>query len=210
MDKIRWKVGIFYMRHILRWCQYLHNFMAPPLKDDDLPRVFFIGAPKTGTTSLHKALQMLGYRAVKLLNLKGWDRHGRDQYVRDIKKWKYNVFSDFPFGYEDLYKKIDQMYPNSKFILTIRDSESLKRSNINFYKGTDWRGLSEPIEKGIKEYEERNKQIIEYFKDRPSQLLVIDIIKGEGWENLCKFLDKPIPDKPFPRSNVGRYRKKKK
>ncbi len=24
---------------------------------------------------------------------------------------------------------------------------------------------------------------------------------GDGWENLCRFLDKPVPDTPFPRSN---------
>ena len=184
--------------------------MASPLKDDELPRVFLIGSTKTGTTSLHDALKILGYRAVKLLNLKGWDHHGPDQYVKDLEKWKYNAFSDFPIGHEDIYKKIDKTYPNSKFILTIRDSESLKRSYVNFYKGTTWRGLPEPIEKGIQEYEKRNKQVIDHFKDRPSQLLIMDIIKGEGWENLCKFLDKPVPDEPFSRSNVGRYRKKKK
>ena len=37
----------------------------------------------------------------------------------------------------------------------------------------------------------------------PEQLLVFKV--GEGWDRLCKFLDKPIPsdDKPFPRENVG-------
>ena len=33
------------------------------------------------------------------------------------------------------------------------------------------------------------------------QLLVVKV--GEGWENLCRFLDKPVPDYPFPRENVG-------
>ena len=60
----------------------------------------------------------------------------------------------------------------------------------------------------IKEYEERNKEIIEYFKDKPNQLLVLDIIKGEGWENLCTFLGKDIPDVPFPHENIGKYQKK--
>ena len=37
----------------------------------------------------------------------------------------------------------------------------------------------------------------------PEQLLVFKV--GEGWDRLCKFLDKPIPsdDKSFPRENVG-------
>jgi hypothetical protein len=31
------------------------------------------------------------------------------------------------------------------------------------------------------------------------RLLVMTI--GEGWEPLCKFLDKPVPNEPFPREN---------
>jgi len=33
------------------------------------------------------------------------------------------------------------------------------------------------------------------------QLLVLDV--SRGWEPLCTFLDKPIPDTPFPRENVA-------
>jgi hypothetical protein len=31
------------------------------------------------------------------------------------------------------------------------------------------------------------------------KLLIMDI--KDGWEPLCKFLGKPVPDKPFPRGN---------
>ena len=33
----------------------------------------------------------------------------------------------------------------------------------------------------------------------PEKLLVFDV--KEGWEPLCKFLNKPIPDEPFPNIN---------
>ncbi len=33
----------------------------------------------------------------------------------------------------------------------------------------------------------------------PERLLVFDV--KEGWEPLCKFLDVPVPDEPFPRVN---------
>ena len=33
------------------------------------------------------------------------------------------------------------------------------------------------------------------------KLLVFDV--KEGWEPLCKFLEKDIPDKPFPWRNIG-------
>ena len=32
-------------------------------------------------------------------------------------------------------------------------------------------------------------------------MLVFDV--KQGWEPLCKFLDKEIPDKPFPWKNIG-------
>lgn len=35
----------------------------------------------------------------------------------------------------------------------------------------------------------------------PDKLLIFDVT--QGWEPLCKFLNKPIPDEPFPRKNVG-------
>jgi len=33
----------------------------------------------------------------------------------------------------------------------------------------------------------------------PDRLLVFEI--AEGWEPLCRFLNVPVPDVPFPRSN---------
>ena len=35
----------------------------------------------------------------------------------------------------------------------------------------------------------------------PEQLLVYHV--GEGWEPICKFLDKPVPTTPFPRENAA-------
>jgi len=36
----------------------------------------------------------------------------------------------------------------------------------------------------------------------------MDITKGDGWDKLCKFLEKPKPDVSFPHKNKGRYKKK--
>jgi hypothetical protein len=30
----------------------------------------------------------------------------------------------------------------------------------------------------------------------------MNICDGEGWEKLCSFLNKPIPDVPFPKENI--------
>lgn len=47
-------------------------------------------------------------------------------------------------------------------------------------------------------FDQHLKNVQEYFKDRPDALLVLDICGGEGWEELCAFLDTPAIDQPFP------------
>jgi hypothetical protein len=45
-------------------------------------------------------------------------------------------------------------------------------------------------------HNERVQQIVP--KDR---LLVLDVTKNGRWDELCQFLEVPVPDVPFPRSN---------
>jgi hypothetical protein len=40
-----------------------------------------------------------------------------------------------------------------------------------------------------------------YFKDRPKDLLWLDIPSGQGWEKLCPFLGLPVRYDPFPWKN---------
>ena len=47
-------------------------------------------------------------------------------------------------------------------------------------------------------YERHVREVEEYFKQRPRDLLVLDVCAGEGWEKLCAFLNKPVPPGPFP------------
>jgi hypothetical protein len=51
-------------------------------------------------------------------------------------------------------------------------------------------------------YRKHNSEVLTYFKDR-NDLLVLDVDK-DGWKELCEFLDKPVPDCPFPVKNVTR------
>ena len=37
----------------------------------------------------------------------------------------------------------------------------------------------------------------------------MNICAGDGWERLCEFLDVPVPDVPFPRENVGKFKRLK-
>ena len=59
-------------------------------------------------------------------------------------------------------------------------------------------------------YEEHRAAVIEHFREKGRDLLVINICAGEGWERLCDFLDVPVPDMPFPHENVGNFKRLKK
>lgn len=56
-------------------------------------------------------------------------------------------------------------------------------------------------EKWIKSYEKYNAEVIEFFKDKPNQLIVIDLSKENSYFELCAFLGKePLYDN-FPWEN---------
>jgi len=50
-------------------------------------------------------------------------------------------------------------------------------------------------------YERHNREVRDYFKDRPEDLLELNITLNEGWEKLCPFLGLPVPKTAFPHSN---------
>lgn len=172
-------------------------------------KVFIIGLSKTGTTSLNKALEILGYKT----------RH------YDFMPFEKIITQDF--NQEDLshdaisditvvscYKKLDKVFPNSKFILTTRDTKSwLASCKRNFPESIMNKYSGEPQEEIFKKvygcvfYNEYkftdtlHKHIygvMDYFKSRPNDLLIMNIFEGDGWEKLCGFLGKEIPDAEFP------------
>jgi hypothetical protein len=203
MNGVPWPLVNIYFK-LLRVYQTLHNFFIPLFKKKNEQKVFCIGFPKTGTVSLTKALSILGYRSVHLLRAGFEPKEG---WVNYIKKLNYDAYADAPVRYDEVYKKLDKIYPNSKFILTLRDKDSLEKSFINFYKGSPWAVKnSKDLKIRLQRYDILNRLAFEYFKDKPDELLVMNIFEGDGWDKLCKFLNKPIPNKPFPHKNVGRYR----
>ena len=47
-------------------------------------------------------------------------------------------------------------------------------------------------------FRRHNAEVLEYFKNRPDDLLVMDMDAGAGWPQLCGFLKKSIPGVPYP------------
>ncbi len=120
----------------------------------------------------------------------------------------YDAITDTPVP--SMYKELDKEYPNSKFILTIRNPEDWFESTSNhtgryksLYPEEVWFYGTDKIDKEvfIKKYLDHNAEVLDYFKDRHEDLLIMDICSGDGWQELCNFLDKPIPEGPFPYIN---------
>ena len=182
-------------------------------------KVFGIGLSRTGTKSLTMALNNIGNNVI--------------HYPNDQKTLKELIAGNYNFsclqnfdGITDItiapfYAQLDKLFPDSKFILTLRDRKAWLKSLED-----SWR--NKPLiddssnhliqlrivlrmavygtcvfneERLSYVYDLHYKNVLDYFKDRPESLLVINICDGEGWEKLCPFLGYPITDEPFPSIN---------
>lgn len=180
-------------------------------------KIFEIGLPKTGTTSLGMAYEILGFKK------RGWNHRIYDLWKEKGMDYLFPIidnataFQDGPWHDCD-YKILDQRYPNSKFIILERNNEDWLRSkemhfspiyNVNNIrpKYFEWRWATDRnrhIEEQMCIKENKYNEIKEYFKDRPNDLLVMNVCAGEGWEILCPFLDCEIPNEPFPYRNKSK------
>lgn len=179
-------------------------------------KVFGIGLSKTGTTSLCVALDKLGYRAgtyrhLRALGLEDWFR---GDFSGDALE-DYDALTDLPIG--AFFQQLDRRYPGSKFVLTTRDRDAwlascrvyfTDRSNGDdpFFRRTQLAaygtvGFSEAH--FARTWDAHVDAVRTWFRDRPDDLLVMEIVSGDGWERLCPFLGRPRPDAPFPSVEPG-------
>jgi hypothetical protein len=180
------------------------------------PKVFGIGSHKTGTSSLGEALRVLGYRVTGPNNVhrKGMDTQSDLATARALLP-KYDAFQDNPWA--QLFREMDRAAPGSRFVLTVRPEDAWLRSVVGHFgpRSTPMRewiygpGHGSPLgneELYLERYRRHNREVIEHFADRPDDLLVMDITRGDGWELLCPFLGREIPDAPFPHANSATRR----
>jgi hypothetical protein len=193
------------------------NFdFSNPIEIVNIPtRIFGIGFHKTATSSLHRALTILGYDSAHWKNAH-WAKAIWTEMLdigQSITLERSYALCDLPITI--LYKQLDLAYPGSKFILTIRDEnewlESIRKhwtQNTNKFRyAWDKDPFSHFIHKEIygrrdfdaetflARYKRHTIEVVEYFKSRPSDLLVF---YSDGWTNLCEFLNKSIPNTLYP------------
>ena len=176
-------------------------------------KIFCIGFHKTGTTSLAEALRTLGYRVTGPNGVTDPDIAQNVFSMTDALVEEYDAFQDNPWPI--IYKELDVKYADSKFILTVRSSESWIKSQIRHFgrRETPMRewiygaGCPEGNEDiYVSRFERHNREVIDYFGDRPDDLLVFPLTQRGGWNSLCSFLGKDVPNEPFPHANEASER----
>ncbi len=124
------------------------------------------------------------------------------------------------------YKQLIAEYPDAKVILTVRDPEKWYGSTAatifnvrsvipkwltrlfppmrrmpDMVESVIWQGIfdgrfaDKPY--AVEVFKRHNEAVKEHVP--PEKLLVFNV--KEGWEPLCRFLEVPIPDRPFPHLN---------
>lgn len=178
-------------------------------------KVFCIGFHKTGTSTMAEVFRTLGYC--------WYNKRQNPTLVQQLTQGDfslakelvatYDAWSDDPTAY--LYQHLDKWHPDSKFVLTIREPQQWITSMCNYFTNEDsvWRKFiydGQSVPKGNEDlylnvYNDHCHQVQQYFKDRPHQLLVIDITKQPEWEPICSFLNRPVPNVPFPHVNASPF-----
>lgn len=165
-------------------------------------KIFQIGFNKCGTTSLHNFFLSNNLKSIH------WDRsrlakkinHNYNNNLPLLKGYEqYNCFTDMEslndniFIYLSLYKELDKQYPNSKFILNIRNKENWINSRI---KHRNYLKIYQKITGLTKEgvithwnqiWDEHINNVQEYFTNRKLDLLVFDI-ENDSPDKLIDFM----------------------
>ena len=194
-------------------------------------QVIGAGYPRTGTLSIHKALEQL---------LEGKCYHMKTVFseTETLDRWHdwaingapldlaamtddYVATVDAPLCFH--YKELMELYPDAKVLLSVREGTGWFKS---------WSGLVGTFDKlaWVRVFNKRMKKLVPFLNEMitredlgrseaeaierferhnaevqeyvpADRLLVFEA--REGWEPLCEFLDVPVPDEPFPHLNSG-------
>jgi glycosyltransferase involved in cell wall biosynthesis len=178
----------------------------------DRPRVFCIGLNKTGTSSFHAAMEILGLTSLH------WGGPASNVAVRAALDERRPLLSGLDpsiDAFSDIgllsthFDELDEQYPGSRFILTVRPVETWIDSRRRHVErnvalrttgGYDGDFLVVDEELWRRQWERQVGHARRYFAGR-SDFLEIDLTAGHGWRPLCKLLDLPEPAEPFPWAN---------
>tara|TARA_R110002020_G_scaffold268819_3_gene484100 strand:- start:40643 stop:41281 length:639 start_codon:yes stop_codon:yes gene_type:complete len=193
--------------------------------------IFCLGWNRTGTRTFDQCLRLFNIKSAHWPGVKhlcaAWAEKNWSRFKHFVVTSPFDAFSDAPWCFPEVYRHLDDFFPNAKFVLTIRDEDKWISSYKNLYErhvenhsnlteiplisNTEEYGWIHPIifegcriitgnEKIYKRiFNKHNDEVISHFQHRPEKLLVIDWEKnGSSWDTLAAFLEKDIPEQNFP------------
>ena len=172
-------------------------------------KVFGVGMHKTGTTSLAAALNALGFPCIHW-HSPGWARRVWG-HPDALDPWR--AACDIPVAL--MYRELDEAFPGSKFVLTVRNldawmisvskhfsregnphRDSWNRDRVTHRLHTAIYGRRDFDYIAMQAaYYGHNRAVMEYFRDRPGDLLVM---RGHEWLPLAEFLGVEAPRGKYP------------
>ncbi|MGB3533184.1 MAG: sulfotransferase [Microcoleaceae cyanobacterium] len=208
------------VRFLKTWQKYYQQGF-----DFNQPKIFGIGLSHTGTNLLNEVLNQLGYTSVHLINpitsnvLDSKDFLYFDAFTDISVSFRFEeLFFAFPnaqFIYieRDLnhwVKSISQYYTKlygfstpkgMRNWLTQSQSNSFKKRRLD-YDTTYRHAVANLYAHHLNwksAYRSFDKRVKQFFDDKPKdKLLKINLVEENNWENICHFLELPIPSYPFP------------
>ncbi len=95
----------------------------------------------------------------------------RDLNVSDFRAFLEMVNGPLPVRYGDIYREI-----HNRLYCSYKDARTAFLSH--------------------------EQRVFDHFKgDQAHRLLTFDLFDGDGFDKLCEFLDRPVPEQPFPWGN---------
>lgn len=216
------KNNLFQSDAVISLCRVVKKYHLPDYPDYFAPKVFGIGLSKTATSSLNDALNDLGMHSIHWVNPHTMSVISREDF------FLFDCFTDVCISCQ--FENLFHTFPNSKFIYTTRSLEDWTRSVKHHYSNIH--GIYNPKElrapafkkrlSGLPGWAEMNlyakhdsweeayiefdRRVRRFFQDKPPEkFLELRICDGEGWDELCAFLGKDVPQSRFPISNKARY-----
>lgn len=173
-----------------------------PRSDRGYNKVFCLGWLKTGTTSFGNAMRRLGFLHC------GYDddvfrRWYKNEQLARVLEYasRFESFDDLPWNKSDFLPQIDSAFPNSKYVLLLRDEQAWLSSYLRWTR-KHGRTVDVDADKQLESFRVHNEIVTQYFADRePGVLLPMNIFEGDGYPKLCGFLNVPVVDEPFPHVN---------
>jgi hypothetical protein len=188
------KIPVIITKMLLNWTGLRHA-----------RKVFVIGFNKTGTSSIHIIFKNLGLPSY---------HGGKWRSCNNLKLLRlYDCFSD---GTPRDLIKLDQMFPNSKFILQVRELETWILSRLSHIERSKRTGKHKGVATwDVTEYavrtwiENRNRYhifVLNYFLNRKQNILIINYTRDSmASQKICQFLGyKKIIAKPHKNINPSR------